>query len=45
MRPPKRIYLPWWGLTLLGGAVGFLMAQVPGALLGGVLGFLVWKIR
>jgi hypothetical protein len=41
----RRIYLPWWGLTLLGGGIGFVMADYPGAILGGVLGFFAWKLR
>ena len=44
-KEPKRIYLPWWGLTLLCAAVGFLLAQWMGAVIAGVLGFLAWKLR
>lgn len=44
-KTPQRIYLPWWGLTLLCAAVGFLLAQWMGAVVAGVLGFLAWKLR
>ncbi len=44
-REPKRIYLPWWGLTLLCAAVGFLLAAWPGAVIAGALGFFAWKLR
>ena len=44
-REPKRIYLPWWGLTLMCAAVGFLLAQWAGAVVAGVLGFAAWKLR
>jgi hypothetical protein len=44
-RRPKKIQVPWWGLTLLCAGVGFLVAQWPGGVIGGVLGFLAWKLR
>ncbi|MEJ2540190.1 MAG: hypothetical protein P8188_09495 [Gemmatimonadota bacterium] len=44
-REPKRIYLPWWGLTLLCAAVGFLLAAWPGAVVAGILGLFAWKLR
>ena len=46
-RSPRRgrIMVPWWGLTLAGGAAGYMMAGGPGAILGGVLGFFAWKLR
>lgn len=42
---PKRIYLPWWGLTAICAALGFLVAEWFGAVFAGVLGFLAWKLR
>jgi cytochrome c oxidase subunit IV len=42
---PKRIYLPWWGLTSICAALGFLVAEWFGAVFAGVLGFLAWKLR
>ena len=44
-KEPKRIYLPWWGLTLICAAVGFLLAQCLGAVIAGVLGYFAWKLR
>jgi hypothetical protein len=44
-REPKRIHLPWWGLTLLCAALGFLLAAWPGAIVAGALGFFAWKLR
>lgn len=46
-RSPRRgrIMVPWWGLTLAGAGVGYLMAGGPGAIMGGVLGFFAWKLR
>lgn len=41
----RRIYLPWWGLTLICAGVGFLVAEWFGAVFAGVLGFLAWKLR
>jgi hypothetical protein len=42
---PKRIYLPWWALTLICAAIGFLVADWFGAVFAGVLGFFAWKLR
>ena len=42
---PRRIYLPWWALTAIGGGVGFVMAEWVGLAFGGVLGFFAWKLR
>ncbi len=44
-RRPRRIPMPWWGLTLLAALMGGLAASWPGAILGGVLGFFAWKLR
>ncbi|MEQ9569045.1 MAG: hypothetical protein RLN75_02555 [Longimicrobiales bacterium] len=42
---PRRIPVPWWGLTLAGAGVGFVVAGWPGAVFGGLLGFFAWKLR
>lgn len=42
---PRRIYLPWWGLTLICAAVGFALAEWLGAVVAGTLGFFAWKLR
>lgn len=42
---PRRIYLPWWGLTLICAAVGFALADWLGGVVAGVLGFFAWKLR
>ncbi|NNF37278.1 MAG: hypothetical protein HKO98_08105 [Gemmatimonadetes bacterium] len=44
-RPPRRIPIPWWGLTALGAGVGWLVASWPGLVFGGGLGFFAWKLR
>ena len=44
-RRPRKIYLPWWVLTALGGLVGFATASWPGLVIGGLLGFFAWKLR
>jgi hypothetical protein len=45
MKEPKRIYLPWWGLTLMCAVLGFLLAQWLGAVVAGALGFMAWRMR
>ena len=42
---PRRIYLPWWGLTLICAALGFALAEWLGAVVAGTLGFFAWKLR
>lgn len=42
---PRRIHLPWWGLTLICAALGFALAEWLGAVVAGALGFLAWKLR
>jgi len=42
---PRRIHLPWWGLTLICAAVGFALAEWLGAVVAGALGFFAWKLR
>ncbi len=44
-RPPRKIPVPWWGLTILGGGVGWMVAGWPGAIFGAALGFFAWKLR
>lgn len=44
-KQPKRIYLGWPVLTVLGAGVGFVMGSWPGLVLGGVLGYLAWRLR
>ena len=44
-KEPMRIPVPWWGLTILGGGVGWMVAGWPGAVFGAALGFFAWKLR
>jgi hypothetical protein len=44
-RRPRRVYLPWWGLTALGALAGFATAGWIGLVIGGVLGYFAWKLR
>lgn len=45
MKQPKKIYLPWWGMTLICAGVGFALAGRLGAVIAGTLGFFAWKLR
>jgi len=42
---PRRIYLPWPVLTLIGAGVGFAVSGWVGLVFGGVLGYLAWRLR
>lgn len=44
-KPPKRIAISWWALTLMGAGIGFLSAEWIGMVFGGALGFFAWKLR